>query len=129
LLSGRQRQLGGKGAIEGDGKEPVEPGGWNRAVPRGGEQYLFAIRRPAEGPVVPGVIREAPRWPARGWHDIDISVAVVIARESEQLPVGREHRIGLAPDLGRQTPRITAFATNDPEVAGIDEDNTGAAES
>ncbi len=82
LGSAWQRNFGRKCAVDGNGEEP-----WRRACetrPLGAEEDLLAVGCPAQGVVGTGVIGHAPGHAARGGDQIDIRVAVVLARECDQ---------------------------------------------
>ena len=72
--------------------------------------------------------RKSPRHAARGGHDEDVDVAVVLAGEGDRGAVGRKLRIGFDAGAGGQPPRLAACARHAPEVAGIGEDDGGGAQ-
>src|SRR5207244_13283477 len=52
--------------------------------------------------------------------------AVVLAGEGDHGPVRRKDRVGLDPDAGGQPFGVAPCPPDQPEVAGIDEDDVGA---
>jgi hypothetical protein len=67
--------------------------------------------------------RQPLRHAARARHDVYIAIAVVLAGERDQAAVRREVRHRFGANAGGELARITAFATHDPEVAAVVEDD------
>jgi hypothetical protein len=65
---------------------------------------------------------QAARDPARGRDDVNVRVAVVLARESDPSAVGRKDGAGFDADAVRKSRRVTALTADDPQIAGIDKD-------
>src|SRR5262245_51959791 len=95
------------------------------AVRRGREHDARPVRGPAAHHFVSGMERQALRHTTAARHHVYVAVAVVLARERDHAAVRREMRHGFATDAGRERARIAAFATDDPEVAAIVEDDLG----
>ncbi|MCA1635371.1 MAG: hypothetical protein LC802_17210 [Acidobacteria bacterium] len=92
-----------------------------RTVARRAEKHRAAIRRPAGDQIRAGVVGQTAWDAARGLDDVDIGVAVVLAREGDESAVGREGRRSLGAGAGRQAARVAALAPDDPQVAREDE--------
>jgi hypothetical protein len=74
------------------------------------------------------VIREPARHAARRLDDVDVGVALVLAREGDETAVGREVGGRLGAGAGRQASRVAALAPDEPDVAGEDEGHGVAAD-
>ncbi len=82
-----------------------------------------AVGHPADylvGHRVPG---QAARLAAGDRHDVDVAVAVVLAREGDQLPVGGEGREVLVAGRGRQPPARAPRVRGQPQVGFGGEDD------
>src|ERR1700681_799158 len=64
---------------------------------------------------------------AVGGHHEDIRVAVVLAREGDELSIRRKLRAGFM-TAGGQLPRVATVAWNGPQIAAVCEDNFGLAQ-
>ena len=91
------------------------------------EHHGPSVRGPAGDVILGGVPGEPPRHAAVRLDDVDVHVAVVLAREGDERPVRGEERLRLAPGPGRQPPRLAARARHAPQIAGEGEDHAGAA--
>ena len=97
------------------------------------EQDVLSVRRPTEDAVVESTTRRHRTdvvvpgqllWgPALNTDDVDLTVAAVLRREGDALPVGRELGEQLHPMMGGQPSRVAAVGRCQPKVAGIDERN------
>ena len=121
----RKRQFLGETAVHPDREERRDAGG---ARPARAENDALAVRGPAEDLVRVGVVGQPARHAARGRNDKNVGIPVVLARECDRFAVGRERRIVLDPDAGRQPRGRSAVARREPEVAGISEHDFRPAE-
>ncbi len=126
VLGHRQRQLGGRTAVDSDRKQTQEAG---VAVPRRTENDLLAVARPTDRHVWIGMVGEPFRHaPSRGDH-VDVEVPFVFAGEGNQAPIGRKDRIALESDSRREAPRVATRAIDRPQIAGIGERDLRGAHS
>src|SRR6516165_10857932 len=63
--------------------------------------------------------------PACCRHKINIQVTVILAREGDLRSVWGEDRIHFETDAAGETLGLTAFASDNPQVASVDEGNLG----
>src|SRR6266849_5443639 len=105
----RQRKLVRERAIDRQSEKLVEAA-VAYAVARGSKQHLLAIRGPADGLIIPRVIRQASRHTALRRYDVDVHIAVILARKGDQRAIGGEMRVSLAPGMAGQSPRVPALA-------------------
>ena len=61
-------------------------------------------------------------------YDVDVDVAIVFTAEGDECAVGREVRIEFVTDAGGETARFATGAGDDPEIAGVFEDDLRLAE-
>jgi hypothetical protein len=87
------------------------------------EEEELAVRRPVAEDLARRVVRDAVRHAARHGERVDVAVAVVIADEGDRLPVRAEAREALHPRGARERGRDAAFARDEPEIVGVDEDD------
>ncbi len=122
-LAVRHRQHLGQPAVA---RNPVELAeALFLAAHRGREQDRFAVGVPAEHPVVIGVVGHANRHAAADRKDEDVLVAVVVAAEPDQGPVGREPGKALLARRRAQPYGDPALLGDNPDVAAIDERDLG----
>ena len=65
------------------------------------------------------VPRQAARLPAAHGHYVHVGIAVVVAGEGDELPIGREVRAGFHARPHGEALRVRAVAVGQPDVAGI----------
>ncbi len=116
----RQRQSLRPPAGGGDGEEM---GVVRAARARGEKEHLRAVGRPGEELIVPRMPGQTARLAAHRRDDVDVGVAVVLAGEGDRPAIGREERMRLDADPGRQPPRRAPLAPDDPQVVGVGEDH------
>ena len=92
-------------------------------APGGIEENSFAVWGPTHHIVCSGVIGEAFRFASRGGNNVDIFISVVLAGESDHCAVRRKDWVSLDADTGRQAAGVAAIAGDNPQVAGIVEDD------
>ena len=123
---GRERQLLGEAALEAHGVERGDPG--RRARPPRAEEDPLAVGRPADDLVRIRMIGQ-PAGDAPGRRDdVDVRVPVVLPGEGDERAVGGEGRQALEADAGRQPRCRAAVAPDEPEVAGVGENDVRPAE-
>ena len=123
---GRERQLLGEAALEAHGVERGDSG--RRARPSRAEEDPLAVGRPADDLVRIRMIGQ-PAGDAPGRRDdIDVRVPVVLPGEGDERAVGGEGRQALEADAGRQPRGRASVAPDEPEVAGVGEDDVRPAE-
>src|SRR5262249_17443471 len=97
-------------------KPPCTAVAWLR-VRVAAEDDLLAVRRPVDDLIRIGMPGEPARLPALGGDDVDIAVAVVLARERNGFSVRREAREVLRAGVARQAPGAPAGIRDLPEIA------------
>jgi len=118
VLGHIEGQLRGQAAGYRNGEEMVRivVAGARRA-----EENALSIRRPADRNVRAGMVREAAWFAARGRHDVNIDVAVVIAAESDHRAIGRENGPRGEIRTGNEALCVPSIAADDPDVTPIHE--------
>ena len=74
------------------------------------------------------VPRQAARLPAAHGHYVHVGIAVVVAGEGDELPIGREVRAGFHARPHGEALRVRTVAVGQPDVAGIAEGQLVAAQ-
>ena len=87
-----------------------------------------AVGREAAHDVGSRVPGESIGRPAGHRHDVHVDVAVVVAAERDQLPVGRAGGPGFHSGGRRESPRAAAVAARDPQVRVVDESEVARAD-
>ena len=83
------------------------------------EKHALAVRRPAHGRVPPRMIGQPPRHAARGRHDEDIHVAVILAGEGDERSVRRKYRVGFHPRCRGEPLGLAAVARDAPQIGRV----------
>ena len=107
------------------GKKPVEIG---EAVSCGTEEHLFAVRRPAHGNVIAGMMRKPFGKTALRGHHKNVDISVILAGKCDLCSIRREHRIGLHTGSGREPLSVATLARYAPEISRIDKNDLRATE-
>ena len=109
----------GLAALDGNGEElGIGPVGREA---RRNEEDGFSVGRESLNDVGGRVPGQALGNASSGRDDIDVRVAVVLAAEGDERPVGGKGRQHFDADVGGQPPDVPALEVGRPEVIGIDE--------